>query len=155
VANRSRRCETTRRQLSVHITACTEISPSCMHALKEKKRMFVFSVRLIQVGIAYQRSRVSTAIVAMNLDTIPSPRVYRPDIYIPHIPNLALHRHYRSFIFFICCAPAYNPRSIAAATVSVPPMTAHTPTRKEEKLLERCSRLMTFMGEMSIGRWGY
>lgn len=38
---------------------------------------------------------------------------------------------------------------MAAATVSVPPITAQTPTRKPEKLFTRSSLLMTFMGEIS------
>lgn len=56
---------------------------------------------------------------------------------------------YRSCSFLSRCDPSYNARSMAAATVSVPPITAHTPTRNDEKLLLRASRLMTFMGEMS------
>lgn len=56
---------------------------------------------------------------------------------------------YRSCSFLSRCDPSYNARSIAAATVSVPPITAQTPTRNDEKLLLRASRLITFMGEIS------
>lgn len=51
--------------------------------------------------------------------------------------------------FFNLVAPSNNPRSTAAATVSVPPTMAQRPATKPRKVLARSSRLMTFMGEMS------
>ena len=52
-------------------------------------------------------------------------------------------------IFLTLWFPSYSSLSTAAATVSVPPTTAQKPTRKPEKDFARCSRLMTFIGEMS------
>lgn len=51
--------------------------------------------------------------------------------------------------FFTLNCPSYKNRSMAAATVNVPPMTAQTPVRNPVKLFGRVSRLMTFIGEMS------
>lgn len=61
----------------------------------------------------------------------------------------ANYRAYPVCSFLTRCVPSYSALSMAAATVSVPPITAQTPTRKPEKLLLRASRLMTFIGEMS------
>lgn len=51
--------------------------------------------------------------------------------------------------FFIRDAPSYTPRSIAAATVKVPPMTAQTPVRNPANVFVRSSLLITFIGDMS------
>jgi hypothetical protein len=58
---------------------------------------------------------------------------------------------YRSFerSFFNLLAPSNRPRSTAAATVNVPPITAQRPVRNPVNVLVRSSRLMTFMGEIS------
>jgi hypothetical protein len=58
-------------------------------------------------------------------------------------------RHHRVCIFLILDAPSYTPRSIAAATVNVPPITAQTPVKKPANDFVLSSRLMTFIGEIS------
>ncbi len=51
--------------------------------------------------------------------------------------------------FFSLVAPSNTPRSTAAATVNVPPMTAHKPVMKPANVLALSSLLTTFIGEMS------
>jgi len=51
--------------------------------------------------------------------------------------------------FFKRVVPSYKPRSTAAATVKVPPTIAQSPVRKPVRVLDRSSRLMTFIGEIS------
>lgn len=58
---------------------------------------------------------------------------------------------YRFFdcIFLILVTPSNVIRSMAAATVKVPPRMAHRPVKKPAKVFVRTSRLMTFIGEIS------
>ena len=51
--------------------------------------------------------------------------------------------------FLILVAPSYTPRSIAAATVNVPPITAQTPVKNPANDFGLSSRLITFIGDMS------
>jgi hypothetical protein len=51
--------------------------------------------------------------------------------------------------FFSLVLPSYQPRSTAAATVSVPPTTAQIPVKKFANVLGRASRLITFIGLIS------
>jgi hypothetical protein len=80
----------------------------------------------------------------------PNRKNYTETVGMPQSTHIHIQQYYQPWCNFLTLlTPSYNTRSKVAATVNVPPMTAHIPTRKPEKVLSRVSRLMTFIGEMS------